>query len=164
MATSAIQRSASSSNVNALDRRLSLTNAPGLPQSPSMGFRSIFGKKSHANTPLHSPSLAPSPTLTMPGTPTASTQEHFDPLSSPMTTSVSQFSMLSLSSPQPLPVYGGEKSADAGDEVRFVVEMTRVRNLDKLYCVDVKRMKGGPWSYKHVYDQLLGALELGPVV
>ncbi|BGP27595.1 CAMK/CAMKL/Kin4 protein kinase [Rhodotorula toruloides] len=164
MATSAIQRSASSSNVNALDRRLSLTNAPGLPQSPSMGFRSIFGKKSHANTPLHSPSLASSPTLTVLGTPTASTQEQFDPLSSPMTTSVSQFSMLSLSSPQPMPIYGGEKSADAGDEVRFVVEMTRVRNLDKLYCVDVKRMKGGPWSYKHVYDQLLGALELGPVV
>jgi protein-serine/threonine kinase len=65
---------------------------------------------------------------------------------------------------QPLPVYGGDKSADAGDEVRFVVELTRVKNLDRMYCVDIKRMKGGPWSYKHVYEQLLGSVELGPVV
>jgi len=65
---------------------------------------------------------------------------------------------------QPLPVYGGDKTADAGDEVRFVVELTRVKNLDKMYCVDIKRMKGGPWSYKHVYEQLLTSLELGPVV
>jgi hypothetical protein len=35
-------------------------------------------------------------------------QDQTDPLSSPMTTSVSQFSMLSLSSPQPMPVYGSE--------------------------------------------------------
>lgn len=87
-----------------------------------------------------------------------------------------------------MPVYGSDKSADAGDEVRFVVELTRVKNLDRLYCVDLKRMKGGPWSFKHVvsclmslfrarldrqtdgfasslqYDQLLDSLELGPVV
>ncbi|GAA6046789.1 hypothetical protein JCM3770_005644 [Rhodotorula araucariae] len=146
-----------------LDRRSSLVASPSLPQSPSMGFRSLFGKKvGGAATPLGSPSLTTSPNFSVPGTP--STQDHFDPLSSPMTTSVSQFSMLSLSSPQPLPVYGGDKSADAGDEVRFVVELTRVKNLDRMYCVDMKRMKGMAWSYKHVYDQLLGSLELGPSV
>ncbi|GAA5909626.1 hypothetical protein JCM5296_002373 [Sporobolomyces johnsonii] len=149
-----------------VDRRSGLPSSPTmvLPQSPSMGFRSLFNRgskhASHQSSPLGSPQLAGSPTFA--ASPALSTGD-FDPLSSPMTTSVSQFSMLSLST-QPLPVYGGDKSADAGDEVRFVVEVTRVKNLDRLYCVDIKRMKGGPWSYKHVYDQLLEALELGPVV
>ncbi|GAA6059924.1 hypothetical protein JCM10212_003064 [Sporobolomyces blumeae] len=144
-----------------LDRRSGLPASPSLPQSPSMGFRSLFNRSKYASG---SPSLPTSPSFSTPGSP------ELDPLSSPMTTSVSQFSMLSLSGhatpapAQPLPVYGGEKTADAGDEVRFVVELTRVKNLDRLYCVDIKRMKGGPWSYKHVYEQLLGVLELGPVV
>ncbi|GAA5989892.1 hypothetical protein JCM10908_002365 [Rhodotorula pacifica] len=147
------------------DRRASVASATSISQSPSMGFRSLFGKK-HGPSPLSTPSLNTASvfsTPTTPGSPAA--QDHADPLSSPMTTSVSQFSMLSLSSgPQPMPVYGSDKSADAGDEVRFVVELTRVKNLDRLYCVDLKRMKGGPWSFKHVYDQLLDSLELGPVV
>lgn len=171
-----------------VNRRASVASTHSLSQSPSMGFRSLFGKK-HAPSPLSTPSLNTASvfsTPTTPGSPAA--QDQTDPLSSPMTTSVSQFSMLSLSSPQPMPVYGSDKSADAGDEVRFVVELTRVKNLDRLYCVDLKRMKGGPWSFKHVvsrlialfrarldrktdgfasslqYDQLLDSLELGPVV
>ncbi|KWU44333.1 Pkinase-domain-containing protein [Rhodotorula sp. JG-1b] len=147
-----------------VNRRASVASTHSLTQSPSMGFRSFFGKK-HAPSPLSTPSLNTASvfsTPTTPGSPAA--QDQTDPLSSPMTTSVSQFSMLSLSSPQPMPVYGSDKSADAGDEVRFVVELTRVKNLDRLYCVDLKRMKGGPWSFKHVYDQLLDSLELGPVV
>lgn len=172
------------------DRRASVASQQSMTQSPSMGFRSFFGKK-HGPSPLSTPSLNTASvfsTPTTPGSPAA--QDHADPLSSPMTTSVSQFSMLSLSTgPQPMPIYGSDKSADAGDEVRFVVELTRVKNLDNLYCVDLKRMKGGPWSFKHVvsdppawfaalvrslqadlalrssqYDQLLDALELGPVV
>ncbi|GAA5951110.1 hypothetical protein JCM21900_005727 [Sporobolomyces salmonicolor] len=152
-----------------LDRRSGLPSSPTmvLPQSPSMGFRSLFNRSgkhaSHQTSPLGSPQLAGSATFAATPASPALSMGDFDPLSSPMTTSVSQFSMLSLST-QPLPVYGGDKSADAGDEVRFVVEVTRVKNLDRLYCVDIKRMKGGPWSYKHVYDQLLEALELGPVV
>ncbi|GAA5874834.1 hypothetical protein JCM8547_005254 [Rhodosporidiobolus lusitaniae] len=156
-----------------LDRRGSgISTSPSIPQSPSMGFRSFFGRSGKHG----SPSLTASPTFntlppSTPGTP-ASHAGDFDPLSSPMTTQVSAFSALSLSQgsgsapppAQPLPVYGGEHSADAGDEVRFVVELTRVKNLDKMFCVDIKRMKGGPWSYKHVYDQLLDRLELGPVV
>ncbi|GAA5930912.1 uncharacterized protein JCM15063_002493 [Sporobolomyces koalae] len=155
---------------SALDRRTGLPSSPSLPQSPSMGFRSLFNRSKYASGGV-SPSLSSSgATFASPGSP------DLDPLSSPMTTSVSQFSMLSLSNTpalgagapaviaQPLPVYGGEKSADAGDEVRFVVELTRVKNLDRLYCVDIKRMRGGPWSYKHVYEQLLSSLELGPVV
>ncbi|GAA5846694.1 hypothetical protein JCM9279_003415 [Rhodotorula babjevae] len=143
----------------AQDRRGSLVSTTSLTQSPSMGFRSLFGKKQVGGSTTPS-----SPNFSVPGTPSAQDQHSVDPLSSPMTTSVSQFSMLSLSSPQPLPVYGGDKSADAGDEVRFVVELTRVKNLDRLYCVDMKRMKGMAWSYKHVYDQLLASLELGPSI
>ncbi|GAA5916903.1 hypothetical protein JCM6882_000599 [Rhodosporidiobolus microsporus] len=176
-----------------LDRRASGGIIPAspslsLPQSPSMGFRSFFRGGSGSGGARQG---SPSPLMTSSATwgtlppSTPSTPHHVhgqqdvDPLSSPMTTSVSQFSMLSLGSPnpsqthhalhapppqQPLPVYGGDKSADAGDEVRFVVELTRVKNLDRMYCVDIKRMKGGPWSYKHVYEQLLEGLELGPTV
>ncbi|GAA6008451.1 hypothetical protein JCM11491_004483 [Sporobolomyces phaffii] len=160
-------------NSPTLDRRTGLASAsssPSIPQSPSMGFRSLFNRSSKYASGGGggvSPALSTgnSPTFSSPGSP------DLDPLSSPMTTSVSQFSMLSLSNgpappsvaQQPLPVYGGEKSADAGDEVRFVVELTRVKNLDRMYCVDIKRMKGGPWSYKHVYEQLLESVELGPV-
>lgn len=162
LASAGLASSAAASG--ALDRRNSLASSTSLAQSPSMGFRSLFGKKQQQQ---HGPgSTTPStPNFSQPGTPsTQDTHSAFDPLSSPMTTSVSQFSMLSLSSPQPLPVYGGDKSADAGDEVRFVVELTRVKNLDRLYCVDVKRMKGMAWSFKHVYDQLVGSLELGPTI
>lgn len=158
-----------------LDRRTGLPASPSLPQSPSMGFRSLFNRNKYASGSGHSPSMPTSPSFSSPGSPDLNNNNN-DPLSSPMTTSVSQFSMLSLSNnpppslaaaavpAQPLPVYGGDKTADAGDEVRFVVELTRVKNLDKMYCVDIKRMKGGPWSYKHVYEQLLTSLELGPVV
>jgi len=149
------------SSSTAQDRRGSLVSTTSLTQSPSMGFRSLFGKKQQHAGGSTTPS---SPNFSVPGTPSAQDHHSIDPLSSPMTTSVSQFSMLSLSSPQPLPVYGGDKSADAGDEVRFVVELTRVKNLDRLYCVDMKRMKGMAWSYKHVYDQLLASLELGPSI
>lgn len=140
---------------SSVNRRASVASTHSLTQSPSMGFRSFFGKK-HAPSPLSTPSLNTASvfsTPTTPGSPAA--QDQTDPLSSPMTTSVSQFSMLSLSSPQPMPVYGSDKSADAGDEVRFVVELTRVKNLDRLYCVDLKRMKGGPWSFKHVVSRIV---------
>lgn len=135
-----------------------------MTQSPSMGFRSLFnrpGKHGHA-----SPALTASPTFSAPSTPSAQ-QHDVDPLSSPMTTSVSQFSMLSLShgasaaaSAQPLPVYA---SADSGEELRWTLELTRVRGLEGLFTVECKRMKGSPFSYKHVYEQLLKQLELGEV-
>ncbi|GJN93942.1 hypothetical protein Rhopal_007001-T1 [Rhodotorula paludigena] len=126
-----------------LERRSSGLGSPSLPQSPSMAFRGLFGRSKHGGSAPDSP----------------------DPLSSPMTASVSQFSMLSLGSPQPQPTYDDQHSShDAGDEVRFVVELTRLRNLDSLYCVDVKRMKGGPFSFKAVYDRLISSLDLGPAV
>lgn len=45
--------------------------------------------------------------------------------------------------------------------MRFYVELTRVKNLEGLYCIDLRRIRGGQWSYKFVYERLLEALELG---
>ncbi|RKP24375.1 hypothetical protein SYNPS1DRAFT_2636, partial [Syncephalis pseudoplumigaleata] len=52
------------------------------------------------------------------------------------------------------PVYG-EASIDAGDEIRFVVEICKIKNLTNLYIVDIRRMKGSIWSYKFLYHDLL---------
>ncbi|KAI8058072.1 hypothetical protein BDF22DRAFT_607604, partial [Syncephalis plumigaleata] len=52
------------------------------------------------------------------------------------------------------PVYG-EASIDAGDEIRFVVEICKIKNLTNLYIVDIRRMKGSIWSYKFLYHNLL---------
>ncbi|KAI9593935.1 kinase-like domain-containing protein [Syncephalis fuscata] len=57
------------------------------------------------------------------------------------------------------PVYG-EPSIDAGDEVRFVVEICKIKNLTNLYIVDIRRMKGNIWSYKFIYHNLLERLDL----
>ncbi|SCV72964.1 BQ2448_6889 [Microbotryum intermedium] len=120
-----------------------------LAQSPSMTLRGFFARKNSATTIGAASSALSSP----------------DPLLSPvMTPSLSSGPIggfLGSQQQQPAPIYG-EGSSDSGDEVRFHVEITRVKHLERLYCVDLKRVKGSPWSYKHVYDQLLGALELGP--
>jgi serine/threonine protein kinase len=57
------------------------------------------------------------------------------------------------------PVYG-EASIDAGDEIRFVVEICKIKNLTNLYIVDIRRMKGSIWSYKFLYHNLLERLDL----
>lgn len=48
------------------------------------------------------------------------------------------------------PLYG-DMATDAGDEVRFSVELTRIEGL-QLYSVDVRRLKGNLRSYKFLYD------------
>ena len=49
------------------------------------------------------------------------------------------------------PIYGVD---DAGDEVRFSVELTRLDRLDGTYSIDIRRMKGNLRSYKFLYDTL----------
>jgi protein-serine/threonine kinase len=62
----------------------------------------------------------------------------------------------------PPPTYG-EPSVDNGGEVRFSVELTKLRLLPGLYIVDLKRMRGNIWAYKHLNRSLLGRLDLvGP--
>lgn len=80
-----------------------------------------------------------------------------DLLASPLSTSISRF----IGTPQPLPVFGDSGSTDTGDEVRFYVEITQVKNLAGLYYVDVKRMRGAPFSFKYIYDRILSEVDLG---
>jgi protein-serine/threonine kinase len=51
------------------------------------------------------------------------------------------------------PVYG-DQAQDAGDEVRFSVELTRLDRLNDTFSLDIRRLKGNLRSYKFLYDTL----------
>ena len=57
-------------------------------------------------------------------------------------------------SPIGLDTIYGDTSQDAGDEVRFSVELTRLDRLDDTYSLDIRRLKGNLRSYKFLYDTL----------
>ena len=48
----------------------------------------------------------------------------------------------------------GDTSQDAGDEVRFSVELTRLDRLEDTFSLDIRRLKGNLRSYKFLYDTL----------
>ncbi|RXW22535.1 hypothetical protein EST38_g3306 [Candolleomyces aberdarensis] len=48
----------------------------------------------------------------------------------------------------------GDPSQDAGDEVRFSVELTRIDRLTDTYSLDIRRLKGNLRSYKFLYDTI----------
>lgn len=51
------------------------------------------------------------------------------------------------------PLYG-DSAQDAGDEVRFSVELTRLDRLNDTFSLDIRRLKGNLRSYKFLYDSL----------
>ena len=51
------------------------------------------------------------------------------------------------------PIYG-DTAQDAGDEVRFSVELTRIDRLKDTYSLDIRRLKGNLRSYKFLYDAI----------
>ncbi|KAF8127635.1 Pkinase-domain-containing protein [Boletus edulis] len=51
------------------------------------------------------------------------------------------------------PVYG-DTTQDAGDEVRFSIELTRIDRLKDTYSLDIRRLKGNLRSYKFLYDTI----------
>ncbi|KAG1377600.1 hypothetical protein G6F61_006591 [Rhizopus arrhizus] len=57
------------------------------------------------------------------------------------------------------PIYG-EASIDNGEEIRFIVEICRFKNLPGLFIVNVKRLKGNVWAYKFLYHKLIDFLDL----
>ncbi|RCI04531.1 hypothetical protein CU098_009193 [Rhizopus stolonifer] len=57
------------------------------------------------------------------------------------------------------PIYG-EPSIDNGEEIRFMVEICRFKNLPGLFIVNVKRLKGNVWAYKFLYHKLIDFLDL----
>ncbi|KAH9856197.1 Pkinase-domain-containing protein [Lenzites betulinus] len=59
-----------------------------------------------------------------------------------------------VSSPISLEAIYGDQTHDAGDEVRFSVELTRLDRLDDTYSLDIRRLKGNLRSYKFLYDTL----------
>ncbi|KAF9190261.1 hypothetical protein BGZ51_008792 [Haplosporangium sp. Z 767] len=57
------------------------------------------------------------------------------------------------------PLYG-EEVIDSGEEIRFSIELCRIKNLHGLYSVDIRRMKGNLWAYKFLYHAVLDTLDL----
>lgn len=121
----------------------SSTSGGPLTNSPSATFRSLFARRGSA-----SPSVGPLPS---PAISTRSlSSDSPDLLFSPLTPSTSN---LGNSVPsQPVPFYG---SNDSGSEVRFTVELSRMKNLQNLYAIDVRRLKGNLWSYRDVCCPIL---------
>lgn len=54
----------------------------------------------------------------------------------------------------------GDPVVDPGEEVRFSVEVCKIKNLPGLYIVDIRRMRGNVWAYKFLYHTLLETLNL----
>ncbi|KAG6826126.1 hypothetical protein H0H92_001045 [Tricholoma furcatifolium] len=48
----------------------------------------------------------------------------------------------------------GDPTQDAGDEVKFSVELTRIDRLNDTFSLDIRRLKGNLRSYKFLYDTL----------
>lgn len=60
----------------------------------------------------------------------------------------------SSTSPVKEPLYG-EHSIDSGDEVKFNVELCRIKGLPGLYQLNAKRLRGNVWSYKFIYQTII---------
>ncbi|KAF8811906.1 Pkinase-domain-containing protein [Phlegmacium glaucopus] len=54
----------------------------------------------------------------------------------------------------------GDPTQDAGDEVRFSVELTRLDRLNDTFSLDIRRLKGNLRSYKFLYDTLRNRADL----
>jgi protein-serine/threonine kinase len=62
-----------------------------------------------------------------------------------------------MSSPPPPtkePIYG-EHSIDVGDEVKFNVELCRIKDLSGLYILHIKKLRGNSWSFKFIYQSII---------
>jgi protein-serine/threonine kinase len=44
---------------------------------------------------------------------------------------------------------------DTGDEIKFNVELCRLKNLSGLYILHVNRVRGNAWSYKFIYQTII---------
>ncbi|KAI9319639.1 kinase-like domain-containing protein [Dichotomocladium elegans] len=62
---------------------------------------------------------------------------------------------------EPSTVIFGDPVVDPGEEVRFSIEICKIKNLPGLYILDIRRMRGNVWSYKFLYHAVLGSLDLG---
>ena len=130
----------------------------GLSASPSSTFKAFFSRRGSSNSVSQTSSLGhgnvlgpagmPSPSLTISSLNFDSPLT--DSLASPLTRTASSFGPIS-----PVPFYG---EGDTGNEVRFSVEVSRMKNLSGLYSVDIRRLKGDLWAYRGVSPPSLSQL------
>lgn len=136
------QAATQTSTLTAAERR-GVMPSP-LSPSPSSTFRSFFGRKSSTATQnllTHTPTL-PSPALTSSSHMLDSPHLESAALAQSMTSSSTGHGTASSN----MPFYGVEN--DSGGEVRFTVEVTRVKNLNGLYTLDLRRLKGSLPDYR----------------
>ncbi|KAL1410182.1 hypothetical protein Q8F55_004187 [Vanrija albida] len=60
--------------------------------------------------------------------------------------------------PVPEPLYG-DHSTDSGDELKFAIELCRIKNLNGLYLLQIKRLRGSVWSFKFIYQTIVERCE-----
>lgn len=138
----------------------------GLARSPTL---TAFGSPSpNGNAGAGSPTMSPSQSSlrnflrrgSQTASPSSNTIALPEPLSSTaMDQSPSQQSNNSTTQRNSLlglpPTLYGEARVDGGQEVRFSVEVTRIKNLAGLYSLDVRRLRGPLTSYKFLYHNVL---------
>ncbi|CAG8542293.1 12171_t:CDS:10 [Ambispora gerdemannii] len=120
------------------------------PLALNMPVPAIAGNNNNNNvanpSSLSSPQFGPNMTVTTPGN------------TSPAPTIASNnYSNSIIATPE---VLYGDPTVDSGEEVRFSVELCKIKNLPELYIVDLKRLKGNIWAYKFLYHTLLEKLDL----
>lgn len=117
-----------------------------LTPSPGSTFRSFFSRKNSTAT-AGSIGMVTSPSIPSPALTSSSTMEGPEPSGLTLTTSAQSLTNI------PLPYYG--PSHDGGGEVRFTVEVVRVKHLAGLYTLDFRRLKGALTDYKENHVSLL---------
>ncbi|RIA85033.1 hypothetical protein C1645_393314 [Glomus cerebriforme] len=118
------------------------TQALSVPMSSTKSNNSTSANGKSPSVP-NSPTFGPIMTVTSPS----------DSTSSP----INNHSNSILTTPE---ILYGDSTVDSGEEIRFAVELCRIKNLPGLYIVDIKRMKGNLWGYKFLYHTLLEKLDL----
>jgi protein-serine/threonine kinase len=112
-----------------------------VPMSSTKSNSSTSGNGRSPSAP-NSPTFGPAMTITN---------------SSDGTSSVNNHSNSIVTTPE---ILYGDSTVDSGEEIRFAVELCRIKNLPGLYIVDIKRLKGNLWGYKFLYHSLLDKLDL----
>jgi len=122
-----------------------VTNDESQALSVPMSSTKSNGNTSNGGSPSapNSPTFGPVMTVTSPNDSTSST--------------INNHSNSILTTPE---ILYGDPTVDSGEEIRFAVELCRIKNLPGLYIVDIKRMKGNLWGYKFLYHTLLEKLDL----
>ncbi|KAJ1976377.1 hypothetical protein H4R34_003999, partial [Dimargaris verticillata] len=59
-----------------------------------------------------------------------------------------------------VPALYGEPHVDSGGEVRLTIDICKLKNLPHLLTVRVRRQRGNIWSYKYLYNEFFGRLDV----